>query len=748
VLGQLWAAGFKPDWKAIYDGQNRRKIYLPPYAYDYKKCWVNPPVATILNASFMPEKSVDIPLQNVQPQQSKFLVMNKLSEQIKVILFEASGIELQEMQAETSFIEMGMDSLLLTQISISLTKKFNVSISFRNLNEQFDTIELLTEYLETKLPKEFFEEKPTPSQPNLTVSYRADEGTKDNPVLSLLAQQVQLIAQQISVLQGNENIVVKEALVSAEKKPELKLSAEEAMEIKKPFGATARIQREKEILNPVQQLFLKNLIFQYNQKTIRSKNQAQQSRAFMADPRVVSGFSPATKEIVYPLVVNKSLGSHLWDVDGNEYIDALNGFGSNFLGYQPEFIKKALQQQIEDGYEIGPQHELAAEVSQLICEFTGADRAALCNTGSEAVLGAMRIARTVTGRSLIVAFSGSYHGIVDEVIVRGTKSLRSFPAAPGIMPEAVQNMLILDYGTDESLKIIRERAHELAAVLVEPVQSRRPDFQPIAFLKEVRTITEQSGTALIFDEVITGFRIHPGGAQALFGIQADLATYGKVIGGGLSIGVIAGKKHFMDALDGGFWQYGDDSVPEAGVTYFAGTFVRHPLTLAATKATLTYLKAQGPDLQKKLNAETERLLKLMNQICSQHLLPVEVVGFGSLWKIKFKEEHKHNELLFTLMRSKGIHIWDNFPCFLTMAHTPEQINRIAEVFEESALELTAAGFLGFHDQPYQLKKVPVKEAPPIPGARLGKDRDGNPAWFVPNPEQKDKFLQVKKSDLV
>lgn len=748
VLGQLLAAGFKPDWKAVYNGQNRQKIYLPPYAYDYKKCWVNPPVATVLNASFMPEKSANTISAEIQIKEDKILTANKLTEQIKAVLYDASGIEMLEMQPETSFTEMGMDSLLLTQISISLTKKFKVPVSFRNLNEQFDTIESLAEYLEIKLPKDALEEKPTPTQPNLTVSYRAEDGTTDNSVLGLLAQQVQLISQQISLLQGNEKTVLKEASVSAEKKPDLQLSAEEAIEIKKPFGATARIRREKDILNPVQQSFLKNLISQYNQKTIGSKNQAQQSRAFMADPRVVSGFSPATKEIVYPLIVNKSLGSHLWDVDGNEYIDALNGFGSNFFGYQPKFIKKALQQQIELGYEIGPQHELAAEVSQLVCEFTGADRAALCNTGSEAVLGAMRIARTVTGRSLIVAFSGSYHGIADEVIVRGTKSLRSFPAAPGIMPEAVQNMLILDYGTDESLQIIRERVQELAAVLVEPVQSRRPEFQPVAFLKELREITEQASTTLIFDEVITGFRMHPGGAQALFGIKADLATYGKVIGGGLSIGVIAGKKQFMDALDGGFWQYGDDSVPEAGVTYFAGTFVRHPLTLAATKATLTYLKAQGPNLQKKLNAETDRLAGLMNQACSQQQLPIYVASFSSLWKIKFKEEHKHNELLFTLMRLKGIHIWDNFPCFLTQAHTPAEINRIADVFAESALELATAGFLGFNDREHQLKKVPVKEAPPVPGARLGKDRNGNPAWFVPHPEQKDKFLQVKKSDLV
>ena len=310
----------------------------------------------------------------------------------------------------------------------------------------------------------------------------------------------------------------------------------------------------------------------------------------MADPRVVSGFRPLTKEIVYPIVVNRSKGSRVWDIDGNEYIDALNGFGSNFLGYQPDVITKVLTEQIENGYEIGPQHELAGDVCKLICELTGFDRAALCNTGSEAVLGAMRIARTITGRSRIVAFAGSYHGINDEVIVRGTKKLKTIPAAPGIMPEVVQNMLILEYGTNETLRIIKERADDIAAVLVEPVQSRRPEFQPVQFLKEVREITKNSNTVLIFDEVITGFRMHPGGAQAMFGVKADIGTYGKVIGGGMPIGAIAGVKLYMDALDGGFWQYGDASQPEAGVTYFAGTFVRHPLALAAAHASLVYMK--------------------------------------------------------------------------------------------------------------------------------------------------------------
>ncbi len=751
VLGQLWSAGFKPDWKAFYAGQTRKKIELPPYAYDYKKCWVNP-VAALRPENIPEAQKIEITsAQNTQPEQNKIMMTNRLTEQIKTILYEASGIEMQEMQPGSTFIEMGFDSLLLTQISISLTKKFNVPVSFRNLNENFDTIETLAAYLETKMPSGVSNQQSAIGHQPLAVNHEPSAISHEpSTVLNLLAQQIQLISQQINLLQDDKKAPVKEASVFTDRKPvALQLSPEEEIEIKKPFGATARIQRENAELTLDQQEFIKNLTVQYNQKTAKSKAETQRNRAFMADPRVVSGFSPATKEIVYPIIVKRSLGSHLWDIDGNEYIDALNGFGSNFLGYQPDIVKKALQNQIEDGYEVGPQHQLAGEVCELICGFTGADRAALCNTGSEAVLGAMRIARTVTGRSLIVAFSGSYHGIIDEVIVRGTKSLRSVPAAPGIMPEAVQNMLILDYGTDESLKIIRERAHELAAVLVEPVQSRRPEFQPVEFLKELRKITEEAGTTLIFDEVITGFRMHPGGAQALFGVKADLGTYGKVIGGGLSVGVIAGKKHFMDALDGGFWQYGDDSKPEVGVTYFAGTFVRHPLTLAATKATLTYLKEQGPELQQRINATANGLVEAMNETCVKHHLPINVVGFGSLWKIKFKQEHKHNELLFTLMRLKGIHIWDNFPCFLSQAHTTSEVNQIAKVFEESALEMAAAGFLGFNNsKPAPSKISAIKEAPPVPGARLGKDKDGNPAWFIENPDQAGKYLQVKQNQSV
>ncbi len=798
ALGQLWRYGLTPNWTAVYSDRHPVRISLPTYAFDRKRCWLDPPT----NAVLIPT-SDSILIQNVpiQSTESTYSVNNPVTAApimrkehllttVKNLLEDASGIELAGVQPDATFLEIGLDSLLLTQVALTLKKEFGVPLTFRQLNDECGSLDGLVHYLDTTLPADQFQPpvvQTQASQPiafaqNGTMSMLATGQPGQETAMELIAQQLQLLARQVALLQtGNAAQLaptqpVSASIAAASASPKTvvaaptkqnqpiaalaELSAEEAAEIKKPFGATARIERQATELSSSQAAFLQSLTVRYNKKTAGSKAYTQQHRDHMADPRVVSGFKPLTKEIVYPLVVNRSAGSRLWDIDGNEYIDVLNGFGSTMFGYQPDFMKQALHDQIERGFEVGPQHELAGEVSQLVCEMTGAERAALCSTGSEAVLGAMRIARTVTGRSLIVAFTGSYHGIVDEVLVRGTKKLKTYPAAPGIMPEAVQNMLILDYGTDESLRIIRERAHELAAVLVEPVQSRRPEFRPIAFLQDVRAITEAAGTALIFDEVITGFRMHPGGAQALFGIRADIASYGKVVGGGLPIGVIAGKKAFIDALDGGTWQFGDDSFPEVGVTYFAGTFVRHPLALAAAKASLLHLKEMGPGLQQGLTAKANHLAKTLNADFERQQLPFFVAQFGSLWKIKFTEDVPYSELLFTLMREADIHIWDGFPCFMTEAHTDVDVEQIITVCRQSVAAMIEAGFFktahtalnstslngnGVHQtaQPVLETATVRPDQPPLPGARLGRDRAGNPAWFIANPDKPGSYLQVE-----
>lgn len=355
----------------------------------------------------------------------------------------------------------------------------------------------------------------------------------------------------------------------------------------------------------------------------------------------MAGFRQAWKEMVYPIVVNRSSGSRLWDVDGNEYIDLTNGFGMILFGHNSDFIREAVKAQLDQGIEIGPQTPLAGEVARLVCEMTGMERAAFCNTGSEAVTAAIRVARTVTGRDKIAMFAGAYHGIFDEVLVRPTVVggvLRSTPIAPGIAPNMADNVVVLEYGSPDSLQAIKAMGRELAAVLVEPVQSRRLDLQPREFLRDLRKITSESGTALVFDEVVTGFRTHPGGAQALFGVRADIATYGKVIGGGLPIGIVAGRSAYLDALDGGMWRYGDESRPEVGVTFFAGTFVRHPLALAAARAVLLRLKEEGPDLQRTLNLRTTRFVDALNAHAERVHAPVRITHFASCFCFEFPHD--------------------------------------------------------------------------------------------------------------
>ncbi len=312
-------------------------------------------------------------------------------------------------------------------------------------------------------------------------------------------------------------------------------------------------------------------------------------------------------------------------------------------------------------------------------------------------MAAIRMARTTTGRDKIVWFSGDYHGTFDEVLARPQimrGELHTMPAAPGITADSVKNSYILEYGDPASLDFIREHKDEIAGVLIETVQSRHPSHRPAEFVRELRKITAAEDMALIFDEVITGFRVHPRGMQAIYQVEPDISCYGKILGGGIPIGAVAGKSKYMDGIDGGWWQYGDDSVPEADLTFFAGTFVRHPMAMAAAKAVLTYINEQGPELQERVNQRMTDFANEMNAFFRQRAVPIEIDHYSSWFRVEAATDQQFMDLFFYHLLEKGLYVFTlHQNCFFSIEHTDEDIAKVKQAFKDATIEMQAAGFL-------------------------------------------------------
>lgn len=730
AVGRLWQCDVSLDWQAIQGEGSRRVVSLPGYAFTKTRFWLKSrhatnseqqasvPTATALTqmTQLLPSENVAMPVPTLSRKQNLVVLVQEMFE-------ESSGMDLKSTDPKSSFMAIGLDSLSLTQAGNSIKKKFGIVVGFRQLMEGLNSFDTLAGHLDTELPAGKFEpevavvstEKDTvpalatapviAGQVSATEALMALSSAGDRGAVErLVQQQLQLMSQQLQLLATGEQEPipsprfekpVQTNTVSTKATPIVADVVEKEAEPQhRPFGAQAKISHETAGSMTLGQLKnLQKFIVAYNARTKSSKAYAQEHRATFSDPRVVSGFTPAMKEAVYPMVINRSEGCKLWDIDDNEYIDITNCFGANFLGYGVDKIKEAMHRQIDIGFEVGPTTPDAGEVAKLACELTGNERFAFCNTGSEAVLGAVRAARSITGRDVVVSFNGDYHGLFDEMIVRGSPSLKSFASASGIPQTAVCQTLILDYGVDAALAHIRERADDIAAVLVEPVQSRNPSLQPKEFLHKLRALTEELDIALIFDEVITGFRIHPGGAQAHFGVRADIATYGKIVGGGMPIGMIGGKKKYMDAFDGGQWQYGDNSAPEVGVTYMAGTFVRHPLTMAASKALLEIIKAEGQELYDTVNARADRMAAELNSYFEACGTPYKLDNFGSLFKLSYPKNTANAGLIFMFARHRGVHVWDGLPMCLSAAHGDADVDRVIAVFKSAVDDMCENGLL-------------------------------------------------------
>jgi amino acid adenylation domain-containing protein len=726
ALGNVWVHGASPDWSAVH-GARRSRVPLPTYPFERSRHWIDPPArARDTPPTLAPPENT---AQVSNPQDDRSMNQDALDTHvvsmrttIAAMLEDLSGEAPAATDSDTTFLEMGYDSLFLTQVAQKIQSQLKVKITFRQLLGDYSSIPALAAFLADQTPRSAAPAAPATAAPSPAVLAGAAQSTAAMTQAMVPASMAagmegifrdqlqamnQLISRQFEIMQSMGAKIAPAPVTAAvptpaqNTAPPAPTSEESSADDNRPsrFQVYKPAQKSADHgCSPEHRKHIEQLVARYTKKTAGSKRFTQANRPMLADPRAAAGFRNEWKEMVYPIVCARCAGSKLYDVDGNEYIDLVNGYGQTAFGHAPSFVADAVKEQLDLGFAIGPQAELAGKVAALFAEMTGNERVTFCNTGSEAVMASMRVARTVTGRQKVVIFNGDYHGQFDEVLVKGVQrpgtAPRSKPVAPGIPSASVENMIVLEYGAPGSLEWIRQNAGDLAAVIAEPVQSRHPDLQPWDFLREVRKITEASGTAFVMDEVVTGFRVHPGGIQAITGIRADMAAYGKVVGGGLPVGILAGRAKFMDALDGGQWNYGDDSFPEVGVTFFAGTFVRHPLVLAATWAVLNHLKVQGPALQEGLARRTADLVARLHELFSGHGVKTKIEHFSSWFYFNFHNEHPLSGLYFYHLRERGIHIQDGFPCFLTTAHSDADIDRIYQAFKESLEALQSVGILG------------------------------------------------------
>jgi glutamate-1-semialdehyde aminotransferase len=452
-----------------------------------------------------------------------------------------------------------------------------------------------------------------------------------------------------------------------------------------------------ESLSPHQLRYIAQFVDAYAARTPGSAAARRRAWPFLADSRSSLGYSPsappamrelwiATKRMRYPIVGKRCAGSRAWDIDGNEYIDFGLGFGVYLFGYKPDFIVEAMHRRIDAGMPMGLQSEVSRDVSERIARMTGMERVTYCNTGAEAVMVALRLARAVTGRNKIVVFANSYHGSSDATIP-------GLGVLLGVTPGAIQDTIILEYGADASLQRIAELGDQLAAVLVEPVQGRQLWLHPAGFLAELRRITADRGTALIFDEVMLGFRIHQGGCQAHFGIKADLATYGKIIGGGMPIGVVAGSARFLDAIDGGAWSDADDSLPDVEKIWYSGTFTKNPMTVACAQAVVERFSQEGPALQERLNQRAETLVDRLSIWLREHRMPVSTARFGSMFRfIGAPQMTPQMTLLIPHLAMRGIYTAENMLFFVSVAHSDNDMVALEEAVKDSLLAMRKGGY--------------------------------------------------------
>lgn len=418
-------------------------------------------------------------------------------------------------------------------------------------------------------------------------------------------------------------------------------------------------------------------------------------------------FERARQKLLSPLVtgpyrapanvifVDRGEGSTVWDKDGNQYLDMTMGYGPLILGHAPELVVKAVQEGVTQGTTFAIANEHEVKMAELMCDaIPCAERVVFCNSGTEATMYAIKIARATTEKTKIATFEGCYHGVHDYAMVGSMLSSGTGPAntpepsldCGGIPENITENVVKLAYDCEESIERIRELKDELAVVIIEPVPSGYP-MNMQAFLQRLREVTRECGILLMFDEVISGFRCAYGGGQEKYDVVPDLASYGKIMGGGFPAGAVVGSETAMQS----FISSGDVLQDFAERKVFAiGTFNGNPITMQAGAAVLEHLR-DNPEIYSRIDKLTADAKEEINSWAEQEGIPFKLIGENS-WFMPYmgdkpfshtRDAHDEmhairNVVYCNYMRHEGVYIPDLHIIFFSAAHSQDDANIFVE----------------------------------------------------------------------
>jgi glutamate-1-semialdehyde 2,1-aminomutase len=418
------------------------------------------------------------------------------------------------------------------------------------------------------------------------------------------------------------------------------------------------------------------------------KKLARSEELFEKAKRLIPGGvnSPVRAFQPYPFFTKCAKGSHMFDVDGKEYIDYCLAYGPLILGHAYPTITEAVKAQLEHGSLYGTPTEQEVELAELICKIVpSAEMARLVSTGGEATMSAIRAARGYTGKKKIIKFEGCYHGAHDYVLVKAGSGATTFgmPDSLGIPKETTQNTIVVPFNDAEKFEeAVKANKDELAAVIVEPVIGNIGLVLPKAeFLATLRELTENYGVVLIFDEVITGFRLALGGAQEYYGITPDMSTLGKILGGGFPMAAYVGKEEIMKMI------------APSGKVYQAGTFSGNPISVVAGLTTLRFLRNETSDFYADMESKCHAIVRPLKKAISESNLKLQINHVASMFQVFFTEtpvyDYRTVKTADTIkfmkyhakLLQKGIFIPPSQfeTCFLSSAHSQQDINHTVEV---------------------------------------------------------------------